>query len=157
MLIGVMSDSHDNLPNIRKAVELFASRGAEALIHAGDFVAPFAVKEILKFPGRAYGVFGNNDGEVNGIRALWRDVHRGPHLFELGGLKILAAHAEADLVKASRDDADVHIFGHNHRAEVRDGRPLVVNPGETGGWLTGSATCAVLDTYGPTAEILEID
>lgn len=157
MIIGVMSDSHDNLPNIRKAVELLASRGAQALVHAGDFVAPFAVKEILKFPGTVYGVFGNNDGEAGGISSLWKDVHRGPRLFELGGLRILAAHAEADLARAARDDADVHLFGHNHRAEIRQGPPLVVNPGETGGWLTGRATCAVIDTDGPSAEILEID
>ncbi len=71
MKIGIISDSHDNLPNIRKALALLKSRGAEALIHTGDIVAPFSVKEILKFGGPVYGVFGNNNGEVAGIKKLW--------------------------------------------------------------------------------------
>ena len=44
MRIGVMSDSHDNLPMIRKAIRLFTDENAEAVLHAGDFIAPFAVK-----------------------------------------------------------------------------------------------------------------
>ena len=53
MKIGVMSDSHDNLPAIRRALARFEAEGAEAVIHAGDFVAPFSIKELLKFKGRA--------------------------------------------------------------------------------------------------------
>jgi hypothetical protein len=154
--IGIMSDSHDNLPNIRKALAVLKDAGAEALIHAGDIVAPFSVKEILKFDGPVYGVFGNNDGETAGIKKLWKTVNFSPFLLELGGLRILLAHDEADLDRASYDRVDVRIFGHNHKAEVREGRPLTVNPGEAGGWLSGRPTCAILDTEGPSARILEI-
>ena len=45
MKIGVLSDSHDNLPNIRKAVEVFSKNGVEALIHGGDFCSPFTLAE----------------------------------------------------------------------------------------------------------------
>ncbi len=156
MKIGVMSDSHDNVPNIRKALALFESRGCEALIHAGDIVAPFSVKEVLKFKGEAYGVFGNNDGEVSGIKKLWTHVFHGPFLLELGGLRILVCHDKEELARAPYANIDVRIFGHNHTAEARPGKPLELNPGETGGWLSGKPTCAILDTAGPSAEILEI-
>jgi hypothetical protein len=156
MKIGIMSDSHDNLPNIRKVLALFAAEGCGALIHAGDFVAPFAVKEILAFAGPAYGVFGNNDGEKAGIMKLWQHVFCGPYLFELGGLRILVCHDETELARAPYERIDVRIFGHDHKAEVKEGRPLDINPGESGGWLYGKATCAVLDTAGPKAKILEI-
>lgn len=156
MKIGILSDTHDNLPRIRAVVELLGAEGAEVLIHAGDFVAPFSVKELLKFPGEVYGVFGNNDGEIAGIKKAWRHVFHGPYLFELGGLRILVCHDEADLERAPYDDIDIQVFGHNHRPEVREGRPLVVNPGEAGGWLTGKSTCALLDTDGPSAKIMEI-
>jgi len=156
MLIGLMSDSHDNLPNIRKALEVFHREEAEVLIHAGDLVAPFSVKEILKFRGEAYGVFGNNDGEIAMIKKLWKHVYFGPHLLEIAGLRILVAHDEADLDRADYAHIDVRVFGHSHEAGVRQGRPLVVNPGETGGWLIGRPTCAILDTDGPSARILEI-
>jgi predicted phosphodiesterase len=37
------------------------------------------------------------------------------------------------------------IFGHTHKPENRViGRTLVVNPGETGGWLSGKCTIAML-------------
>ena len=157
MIVGLMSDSHDNLPNIRKALALFAARRATALIHTGDIVAPFSVKEILKFPGEAYGVFGNNDGEIAGIKGLWKHIYHGPYLFELGGIRILAAHDEADIARSIYADIDVVVFGHSHAKVIREGRPLVINAGETGGWLTGRPTCAVLDTEGPKAELLEIE
>lgn len=156
MLIGLMSDSHDNLENIRKAVQMLQKKAAGALIHAGDFVAPFAVKEILAFGPEVYGIFGNNDGERAGIAKLWKRVFCGPYLFELGGLRILAAHDEADLERNIYENVDVKVFGHSHKARIVEGRPLTVNPGETGGWLTGRSTCALLDTDKVEAKILEI-
>ena len=45
MKIGVLSDTHDNLTNIRKAVEIFSKNGVEALIHGGDFCSPFTLAE----------------------------------------------------------------------------------------------------------------
>ena len=49
MLIGVMSDTHDNVPLIEKAVALFNDRKVGFVIHAGDYVAPFALIIILVF------------------------------------------------------------------------------------------------------------
>jgi len=151
-----MSDSHDNLPNIRKALAIFKREGARALVHTGDIVSPFAVKEVLKFEGEAYGVFGNNDGEIAGIKKIWKHINFAPFLLELGGLRILVTHDAADLERAPYENIDVRIFGHDHKPEVREGRPLEINAGETGGWLYGNPTCAILDTEGPTARILEI-
>ena len=48
MLIGVISDTHDRLPMIDAALALFARNRVEAIIHSGDFVAPFAVKRLLE-------------------------------------------------------------------------------------------------------------
>ena len=46
--IGIMSDSHDNLPAIRAAVELFNREKVDLVIHAGDVGAPFTAREIKK-------------------------------------------------------------------------------------------------------------
>jgi len=156
-----MSDSHDNLPMIRRALERFEAEGAECLIHAGDFVAPFAVREILKFKGAAYGCFGNNDGEKAGIRALWPGVADAPCELLLGGRRILLTHDEASLAAAPEmlRRAEVLIVGHTHQPEVRPeagGAPLRVNPGECGGWLSGKGTVAILDTAELSARILEL-
>ena len=117
MKIGVMSDSHDNLPLIRRALERFEAEGVECLIHAGDFVAPFAVKEILKFKGAAHGCFGNNDGEKAGIRKLWPAVAYPPCELRLGGRRILLTHDEASLARVPEllRRAEVVIVGHTHK------------------------------------------
>ena len=43
MKIGVLSDSHDNVHMVAKAVELFNDEGVVLVVHAGDFIAPFVV------------------------------------------------------------------------------------------------------------------
>jgi len=40
MIVAVMSDSHDNIWNLRKAVEIIKNSQAGLLIHCGDFIAP---------------------------------------------------------------------------------------------------------------------
>ena len=134
MKIGVMSDSHDNLPAIRRALARFEAEGAEAVIHAGDFVAPFSIKELLKFKGPLYGCFGNNDGEKAGIRALWPAVAEPPCELQLGGRRILLTHDEAALQKMPEllRRAEVVIFGHSHHVvpgERRGGGAGAPEPG----------------------------
>ena len=160
MKIGVMSDSHDNVPLIRRAVEALRAEGAECLVHAGDFVAPFAVKVILQFPGPTYGVFGNNDGERAGIRKLWPQVADPPQLLDLGGHRIVVMHDLIPLDKLPADlrSAAVFISGHTHAPVIEKdaaGR-LFLNPGETGGWLSGKSTVAVLDTETLDSRIVEL-
>ncbi len=41
MLIGVVSDTHDNLPLVEKAVKRLNEEKVNLVLHAGDYVAPF--------------------------------------------------------------------------------------------------------------------
>ena len=70
MLIGVLSDTHDRLPIIDAALELFARRKVAALIHPGDFVDPFAVRSLLNFKGPILATYGNNDWYRSGLKKL---------------------------------------------------------------------------------------
>lgn len=67
MIIGALSDTHDNLPKIEKAVKFFNKKKVDFVLHAGDFVAPFAVDRLNKLSCEWLGVFGNNDGEKKGL------------------------------------------------------------------------------------------
>jgi hypothetical protein len=156
MRIGLMSDTHDNLPMIRKALARFADAGVDCIIHAGDFVAPFALAEILKFHGTVYGVFGNNDGERAGLRKLLADLSEEPRRINLCERNITVVHDEGRLKKSDIRESDVLVVGHTHDAEIRAGRPLVVNPGECGGWLSGRSTVAILDSETLEAKILKV-
>jgi putative phosphoesterase len=156
VLAGVLSDSHDNLPKLEAAVEVLRAAGAEHLVHAGDFVAPFAVK-ILAGGGIPFtGVFGNNDGEKAGIRRISPNVHEPPHAFELGGRHIVAVHDLAKLPDEARDGAEIVIFGHTHKSLVEAGPPLLLNPGEVGGWLERRSTVGLLDLDSLEVSILDV-
>lgn len=158
MLIGIISDSHDHLGNVRRALALFRERGVGLVIHAGDFVSPFVSEPFRELGMRMIGVFGNNDGDKLYLRERFSgvgEIHFGPHELELAGRRILLMHeprALEALVASGR--YDLVVYGHTHRAEVREGRPLVLNPGECGGWLTGKPTAAVVDLAALKGELL---
>lgn len=156
MLIGVLADTHDNLPKAAAALDLFAARGVQAILHAGDFVAPFALKLLTGSGLPVVAVFGNNDGEQAGLRKAGAELHVPPHRFEMGGRTIVLAHDPAQLGGDAAAGADLVVYGHTHKPEVRLGPPLLVNPGEAGGWLTGVATVALVDLEAMTAEIVEL-
>jgi len=66
MQIGIVSDTHDDLDAVEAAVELLNDAGVDAVVHCGDFVAPFSVTPFDIEGGDApnfYAVRGNNDGE----------------------------------------------------------------------------------------------
>jgi hypothetical protein len=155
MIVGLMADSHDHTRLVRSALEVFRERGAEVVLHAGDIVAPFAAKPLAGFGRPVHAVFGNNDGERAGLARVL-DIVGGPRTFELGGRRIVVAHDSGEVSGDDDASADVIVTGHTHAPLVEAGRPLRVNPGETGGWLTGRATCAVLDTGTLEVEICEL-
>ena len=157
MLVGVVADSHDNLPAIAAAVGALLGAGAEHLLHAGDVIAPFAARAWREFPGPITAVYGNNDGERAGLAKVLTDIHDPPHAFALGGRRIVLAHDAEMLTEAVLEGADLAVFGHSHKVGLeRRGRTLVLNPGEVGGWLTGTRTCALVDLSTLEVEMLEL-
>ena len=156
MLVGVLADTHDNLPKVQRAVSLLRERGAEAILHAGDFVAPFAMKVLLGAEMPLIAVMGNNDGEVAALCALCEYLHEPPYRFELGGRQIVLSHDAALLADEVCAGADLVICGHSHEPEIKPGPPLRINPGEGGGWLSGRCTAALVDLDTMDAEIVEL-
>lgn len=159
MRIGIIADSHDNLVALRKAVDKLRELRVERLIHGGDYVAPFTLPILESLAVPVIGVFGNNDGEKDGLRtgfAKFGEIHEPPHVFELEGRRLLLTHHLKDAEETiARQKLNVVIFGHTHRAELRkEGKVIYLNPGECGGWLTGKSTGAVLDLQTMKAEII---
>ena len=159
MRAGVISDTHDRLPTLRRAVSLFNRLQVDAIFHAGDFVAPFAAKLIAPddLSMALYCVYGNNDGERKGLQGILPNVVDGPLRVELGGRTIVMHHWIESLRPAEIAGADVVITGHTHQVvnEMRNGS-LLLNPGECCGWTTDRCTIATLDLDTLEAEILEV-
>lgn len=149
-MIGIMSDSHDNLENIRAAVRLFNDLECRLVIHAGDFVAPFAARELERLSCPVKAVFGNCDGEKKGLEKTvsgFGKIKAAPYGFRFAEREFLLTHTQFSLdVYLRTGHFDVIVYGHTHKPDIhRKGKTLFINPGETGGWVTGSATVATLD------------
>ncbi len=160
-MIGILSDSHDNRDTLREAARLFQAAGCDLVIHAGDFVAPFAAKELAGAGCPVRAVFGNCDGEKNGLRKAlepFGTIREAPLVLEHAGRKILVTHLDVSVERyVVSGKYDLLIYGHTHREEVREARrTLIVNPGETGGWLTGRSTVALYNPATNSAEIVGI-
>jgi putative phosphoesterase len=150
-MIGVMSDSHDNVTQVRKAVALFKDAGCDLVLHAGDVVAPFAARELAALTCPVKAVFGNCDGEKQGLEMAFEkfgEIQDAPLLFDHGGRRILIVHYHFSVATyASSGKYDIIIFGHTHKPDIRkEAKALLLNPGEVGGWLTGKSTAALLDS-----------
>lgn len=161
MKIGIMADSHDNLPKIRSAMELFRAEGAWLILHAGDFVAPFAVRAMAPAPARVVAVFGNNDGERIGLAKAFEaigEVHVRIATVQVEGRRIGVVHQDELVAPLSASNAlDVLVYGHTHRLEIRrEADVLIINPGEVGGWITGRSTVVVLDAQSLHARVVEL-
>jgi len=164
MLLGLIADTHDNLDAVEKAIRLFNARGVSCVLHAGDWNAPFTLARFQRAECRVIGVFGNVDGEREGLRSRAEEV--GVELLGnfgemvLGGLRIALIHGRDEAVVealALSGKYDIVVRGHTHKKELRTvGRTLVVNPGEAGGHLTNIRTVALLDTERRDVEFVEI-
>ncbi len=164
MLIGIMSDSHDNIQGARDALKIFSDRAVELVLHAGDLIGS---GNCYIFEGCNMNiklVYGNNDGDRVGLMKEFKRVG-GEYLGDFGeieadGLKIAMLHGtDEPVVKAvvTSQLYDVVIRGHNHRVEItQHGKTLLVNPGEVWGHFTGRRSVAVLDTSNLKVEIVEM-
>jgi putative phosphoesterase len=165
MLIGLMSDTHDNLPLVDKAVKRLNEENVELVLHSGDFVAPFVIPRFKAIKAKLIGVFGNNDGEHELLKNRFGENEaleiRGKFAFlKVDGLKIALLHGEeTELLEALIECGgfDVVIHGHFHEAKsYTKGKTLVVSPGEVCGYLTGRSTIGVLDTAKREVRIIEL-
>ncbi|UJH68319.1 YfcE family phosphodiesterase [Allomuricauda sp. SCSIO 65647] len=160
MKTTIISDIHDHVWNLQKALERPELQATEALICCGDLCSPF----IIKLLGQGYGnpihiVLGNNDGDVASIVKVaqnFSNIHIHGEYFrgDLGGISVAANHyPEKARSLAENGGYDVVCYGHNHilLADEMVGDTLLINPGAIMGYHGGelkdlSATFLVLDT-----------
>lgn len=159
MIIGIISDSHDNMNIIKKAINYLNEKRVDMVIHAGDYVAPFSVRLFKELNCPWIGIFGNCDGEKRGLTLVSENrIQEAPYELNLGGKSVYITH---DISSVSEDGIilgrDIVISGHTHQPFVtKKGNQLYINPGELCGYLTGKSTLAILDTEKMDADIVEI-
>jgi|SRR3989339_197392 len=161
MLIGIIADSHENMPMIAKAVQIFNEKNVDTVLHAGDVISPITFNEFKNLKARFFGVFGNNDGEKKMLNAKFSEIgafYDRYYMMDTKGQKVLLMHEPAliDTLIASQK-YDVIIYGHTHDVDIRtEGKTLVINPGECGGWLTGKSHVVILELPSKKTEVIEL-
>lgn len=169
MLICILSDSHDNLKLLAAAVADAKQRGAEAVLHCGDVVAPNTLKVTRQFELPVHVIHGNNTGDQFALHHM-ADKSGGQIYYygqdagiELAGKKIFIVHyphyAEA---MAITGDWDMVCCGHDHKHNVqwfdniKDKKTVVVNPGTVAG-IGAPATYIMGDLDKMEFEVIELD
>lgn len=161
MKIGIISDTHDNLPQIKIAVEIFNREKVELVLHAGDFVSPFTFLEFKNLNCPLKGVFGNNDGDKLYLQEKFKvigEIYPAPYIVKINNKNVIMLHKEKLIdALAESQKYDIIIYGHTHQTDLRKiGKTLIINPGECGGWLTGKSTIALLDLKTLEAKIIDL-
>jgi len=152
--IGIVSDTHDRLDMIDRAITVFNKEGVELVLHAGDFISPFSAERFRKLQCPLVGVFGNNDGDHGNLTAKFESfgakVYDIIALVKVGGrgIAILHGHREDLLQTIIQSNVfDLVVSGHTHAFDLEEvGDTKVVNPGECCGYLTGEGTVATFNT-----------
>ena len=120
--IAILSDTHDNVWTLDKALAQVRQRGATALLHCGDLCAPFVVRQLAEgFAGPIHLVFGNNDGDgrlIQTVAAKYEHVtHHGIYAeLAIGGRQVAMIHyPEPALRIAQSGQFDLVCYGHDHK------------------------------------------
>jgi uncharacterized protein len=151
MRIGVVSDTHNNLKNVRRIVELFNDVGVRRVIHTGDITQAKTVQALAGLEMPLCGVFGNNDqGELASLTTTtcalgFRFVQPPLPLF-WANRRIIVVHDPRELDALQTERFDLILHGHTHRQTIlwRDGQ-LTFNPGECAGMMPGANAVGVVD------------
>ena len=159
MLIGILSDTHDDMSAIRRAVDTFNTRGVSHVIHAGDLVSPFTFELFSTLQCNMTAIFGNNDGDRVLLKQNSKgNIHPQPFLMTFNEKRIVVVH-EPDLVDALADSGhfDLVIYGHTHTPDVRKiNTTLIINPGKTALLHKGKSSIALLESEKMETEIISL-
>ncbi|MDO8741370.1 MAG: metallophosphoesterase [Candidatus Woesearchaeota archaeon] len=158
-MIGIISDTHDNIPNIKKAVDIFKNRKVDLVIHLGDLVAPVTA---LYFKGlKMKFIKGNCDGDVELMKERIKEIG-GEFLgisseLNLSNKKLFLIHKPDNINElALSGKYDYILHGHDHKAkDEKIGKTRIINPGTH--YLGNPIhTIALLDLEKDNVEFIEI-
>lgn len=159
MKIGVVCDTHNNIKNVRRIVELFNESNPSLVVHTGDITKASTLDLFASLRCELVGVFGNNDVERDDLdesiaRHGFHFVEP-PYSFECGGRKITVVHDPMTISESMLAENELILHGHTHlkRIEQSSGG-LIFNPGECAGHMAGYNAIGLVDLHDLSVEIL---
>ena len=160
MKIGVVSDTHNNLANVGRIVELFNESGVDRVVHTGDITQAKTLDVFARLTAPMVGVFGNNDQERDALEsAIDRygfEFQEPPLSLTWAGSSIIVVHDPLEFNGHLSSDHDLALHGHTHlyRHEHVE-NTLMFNPGECAGHMKGYNAVGVIDLANLSIELLK--
>lgn len=168
MKICILSDSHDHRALMGAAVADAKARGASAVLHCGDIVAPSTLRTLQQYGLPVHAVHGNNVGDLVAMARIVSEPDSVLRFYGqdasivLGERRIFIVHyPHYAKGMATTGDWDIVCCGHNHRANismidhVRGGKTWLINPGTVGG-VGAPATYVLADLATEVFEIVGV-
>ena len=165
MKVAIVSDIHDNIWNLDKALKIIEKKGISTAIFCGDYCAPTTFKLATEKFKKAYCIWGNVDGEKFKITQTIYEAHV-EHVkllgdfggTEIGGKKIAIIH-NPPIARglASSGLYDAVFYGHTHEARIEKiGNTLLANPGEVMG-KNGKPSFGIWNSEKNDIKIIQIE
>jgi len=150
MRIAIISDTHDNIFTLKKALLWINKEKISKIIHCGDITRVDTLREMMdNFKGEIYFVSGEpDDEEFKNAKEVNKHVHICGKVggFTVDNIKIGFVHTPKDARKlAESSQFNIVFYGHTHKPweETINGCKMV-NPGNMAG-IFYKATFAVFD------------
>lgn len=167
MKVGVIADTHDNVPATETAMDVFEDNGVKTVVHCGDFIAPPVISHLDRDGIEVHAVRGNNDGEREGLINAFEALH-GVTLhgrfaeLTFDDRKFAVLHGEEKPVieaLAESGTYDYVLYGHWHVREERTvGDTIVLNPGAQFPTVEAeNRTIAIIETDSDSVSFRKID
>ena len=159
-MLGIISDTHENEEAIKKAAAILKEKNVEFAVHCGDIISPPMLEHFKELKMKF--VFGNNDGEKNGLIAKCRefgfDKIKDEMEFDYKGKKFYVYHGtkKEKLESAIKSNKyDYVLTGHTHiKRDEKIGKTRIINPGAL--FRIYPYTIALLDAEKDKVEFIEI-
>jgi len=122
MNFAILADSHDNVPNLKKALDWINKQGISLIIHCGDLCAPSMLTRVLipNFKGEIHLVHGNV-GDPELLEEVAKkienvQVHGKIGELNLDGKTIAFTHFPAKAKELAKTGKyDLVFYGHTHK------------------------------------------
>lgn len=152
MLVGVVSDTHNNIKNIKKIIYLFNKEQVDLVIHTGDISKARTLEIFSNLNSPLVGVFGNNDRIEEGLKEVCEvynfNFQEPPLSLTLENKKVAVFH-EPELIEGyvkDNQDIDLILHGHTHRHREETVDDIIhFNPGESAGSMEGKSAIGLIN------------
>lgn len=174
MKIGIISDVHDNLRHLEKAIRFFNKEKIGLLIHCGDWDMPFTMRSYIELKCSIRGVLGNGDPDIQKFQYQLQNLKVLKKLdlsleyrfqdFTIDNIRFGVFHGDDENLNKCLIESqlfDVLCIGHTHKPKIeKKERTLVINPGSLVGYMyevkNTPVTVAIFDTDLKKAEIVDL-